>query len=120
MQLSSAVCDVHLSLPLLPNTKATIIFRDGRTEQQEDALACQDPNCHRYYSPWRGYFFAKIGEYPDFGNPMNVPQCRHHSETMYMFLMKKDDVLAWACPECETTQPFTCDSSQSEQGSAPD
>jgi|ERR1039458_3764132 hypothetical protein len=108
MQISSALCDIHQSLLLLHNTKATIIFRDGRAEQQEDAFACQDPDCSRYYSPWRGYFFAKVGEYPDFGVPSKKPQCRHESETMYMFLTWKDGMLLWACPVkgCGKAEPF--------------
>ena len=107
MQFSLAVCDVHRSLLLLPSTRVTITFRDRTTEWQEDALICREPNCHRCYAPTRGYFYAKVDEHPNFGNPMIVPQCRHHSETMYMFLMKNNDTLTWACPECETTQTVT-------------
>src|ERR1017187_144427 len=79
-----------------------------RAEQQEDAFACQDPDCSRYYSPWRCYFFAKVGEYPDFGVPSKKPQCRHESETMYMFLTWKDGMLLWACPVkgCGKAEPF--------------
>jgi len=108
MQIISAVCDVHQSLPLLHGKKVTITFRDRTTDKQEDAFACQDPNCHRYYSPWRGYFRAKEGEYPDFGVPSKMPQCRHNSEPMYMFLMRKDGMLMWACPVegCGKAEPF--------------
>jgi hypothetical protein len=105
MQISSAVCDVHRSLLLLPRTMATITFRDGAAMWQEEAFPCQDPNCHRYYSPSRGYFYAKAGVHPDFGNPLKAPQCRHNSEPTHMFLMRKDEDLVWACPECNATQP---------------
>jgi len=104
MQISSAVCDIHQSLPLLRSAKVTISFKDHTTE---DAFPCQDPSCHRCYSPSRGYFYAKAGELPNFGNPMKAPQCRHDSEPIYMFLMRKGDVLVWTCPECNVTQPFT-------------
>ena len=103
MQASSAVCDVHQSFPLL-RTKATITFTDGTTE---DGLPCQHPSCHRHYSPSRGYFYAKAGEHPNFGNPMRVPHCCHNSEPAYMFLAKTDDVLFWACPKCDVTQSLT-------------
>lgn len=106
MQINFAVCDIHESL-LLQGKKVTITFRDRTTEEQEDAFPCQDPHCHRYYSPWRGYFRAEVGEFPDFGVPSKKPQCRHNSEPVYMFLMRKDGVLAWACPECTVTQRFT-------------
>lgn len=105
MQCSSALCDVHRALPLLRSTKVTITFTDGRTAQEEEALTCGESKCNRYYSPWRGYFSAQVGEYPDFGVPSKKPQCRHNSEPIYMFLMEKDGVLVWSCPECSATQP---------------
>jgi hypothetical protein len=103
MQTNSAVCDFHQS-SLLPRAKATITYADGTTEE---AIPCQDPSCHRCYSPCRGYFYANAGEYPNFGNPMRVPHCHHNSEPVYAFLMRKEDVLVWACPECAVTQLLT-------------
>jgi len=105
MQISSAVCDIHQSLPLRKDVVATIRFVSfGGESSTQEALKCQDSNCHRYYSPWRGYFLAKFADHPDFGVPSKKPQCRRHSEPIYMFLLKKDEALLWACPECKVTR----------------
>src|ERR1039457_5812917 len=104
--VNSAVCCFHQSLQLSTDP-VSLVFRLEGDEFTVDAFHCHDPQCDAHYSPRRGYFGSRIGEHPNFGNPMTVPQCRHESETMYMFLRWKDGMLAWACPieGCEKTAP---------------
>jgi hypothetical protein len=108
MQMNSALCDVHTSVPFRRNVVATITLGSTYGSGQEDAFCCQNPGCTRCYSPWRGYYWATEGEYLDQGVPSLKPQCRHNSEPVYMFLMMKDGELLWACPEdrCEATRPW--------------
>ena len=105
--VNSAVCCFHQSLQL-STVPVPLVFRlEGREFTIDDAFQCQDPDCDAHYSPTRGYFGKPMDAHPNFGNPMTVPQCRHESEPMYMFLMWKDDVLVWACPieGCGKTAP---------------
>jgi hypothetical protein len=105
--VNSAVCCFHHSLPL-SSQLVSWVFRLEGDEFTVEAFQCQHPDCAAHYSPWRGYFGARIGEHPNFGNPMSVPQCRHECETIYMFLTWKNDVLVWACPidGCNITSPY--------------
>ena len=71
-------------------------------------FAYPNAECERCYSPQRGYFRASRGEFIDQGVPSMKAQCRHNSEPLYMFLMRKDDDLLWVCPVdgCEAKQQF--------------
>lgn len=110
MRTSSAVCDVHQTQPL-KRVKLVSQFPFACTDKfiTEEALCCVEPKCHRHYTADYGYFFQRFGDRRDFGSLQKKPQCRHHPQMTYLFLMRTDDALVWACQEedCETTEPYT-------------
>jgi hypothetical protein len=92
--LNSAVCDLHHLGPLY---RVAIAFGSGHEAPQEAALHCPNVDCERCYSPERGYFLAKEGQYIDQGVPSKKAQCRHGSEPVYMVLTLNNGELLWAC-----------------------
>jgi hypothetical protein len=103
---TAAVCDLHPSLALA-RVGATIVLQGDLPGDDGTwtAIPCQDPNCNRFYSPYRGYFYARAGERPVVGFPKTL-NCNCHSEPVFMYLMTTEKELMWACPECAATQPY--------------
>lgn len=106
MKVTSAFCDVHTTVPLMPATVELLsVVGDHNTWQ---TAKCSVPTCSRNFTRTDGYFDCVVGQAPSVADRRYKPRCGWNHEVECMVLTEIAEELRWACPaeECGITLSF--------------